>query len=267
MELNQWLSHEFRQFLIIAEAGSLSAASRRSGHDVGNLSRTLNKLEKSIGTSLFVRHQTGLTLTVRGRELEAALRNGAKAFQSSFRAEVSESIRVGFSPAVGFGFFGQHFLPVLSQLKLIPEFTLAPSIELYKLLKDRKIDFILSPRLPKFPDIVSAALFETKLALCSRHGKFTRKLIHSQQVFDLEKRLKGITFDETIVMDDSFIAAKLLSQSDDYMGIIPECILENFPGLQILDHKFEDEKVHAITWRGSVGMGVLKEVRANLRKA
>lgn len=267
MELNQWLSPEFRQFLIIAEAGSLSGAARKSGHDVGNLSRTLNKLESSIGASLFVRHQTGLTLTARGRELVAALQNGAKAFQGSFRSEVSETIRVGFSPAVGFGFFGQHFLPSLSKLKLIPEFTLAPSIELYKLLKDRQIDFILSPRLPKFPDIVSAALFETRLALCSRHGNFTRKLIHSQHFFELEKRLKGIPFDETVIVDDTFVAAKLLTESDDYMGIIPECILENFPSLKILDHKFEDEKVHAITWRGSVGMNVLKEVRAALRKS
>lgn len=267
MELNQWLSTEFRYFLLIAEAGSLSGAARRSGLDVGNLSRSLVKLEKSIGTSLFIRHQTGLTLTNRGRELQLALQSTTKTFQSSFRSEISESIHVGFSPAVGFGFFGRHFLPTLSRLHLVPQFTLAPSIELYKLLKDRQIDLILSPRLPRFPDTVSAALFQTKLALCSRHGNLTRKLIHSQQVFDLEKRLKGIQFDETIVMDDSFVAAKFLSESDEFMGIIPECILEHFPDLKVLDHKFDDEKVYAITWRGSAGMNVLKEVRSNLREA
>ena len=87
---------------------------------------------------------------------------------------------------------------------------MAPSLELFEALKRREIDFVLSPRSPKFPGIISRPLFKTRLTLCSRTGRSAPNLIRSNQLFDLEKRLVGLTVESTVVIDDYFVAANLL---------------------------------------------------------
>lgn len=254
-----WIDQDHQHFLLFKEFGSLSAVARKTGKDLGSLSRSLSRLEKIHG-ELFVRIQSGLRATSQGEDLYRALTKARESFVQAAIDKVS-NIRIGFSPPVGFGFFCEFFFPHLSELNLRPDFTMAPSLELFEKLKNRQLDFIISPRTPEFPGIISSPMFTTKLALCSRSGKLARKLIRSDQLFDLEKRLKGLTIDDTLIVNDYFISAKLLAYSDEYMGILPECILSNFPELVIHDHPFFEEKVYAITWKGSPGVELLKRAK------
>lgn len=260
-----WLNPDYQNFMLTVELGSISAAARKLGRDLGNLSRSLTKLENLHGGPLLVRHQTGVRPTAKGSELFRALVSASTAFDDSVRTKEKAIIRIGFAPAIGFGFFGESFFSLLSELKLTPNFKLASSLELFELLKSRELDFILSPRSPKFPGIISAPIFTTRLALCSKQGKETRKLIRSSQMFDLAKRLEGLEIDETIIMDDFFVAAKFLSESDEFMGILPECILSNFPEVKVIK-PFFDEKVSAITWNGSPGVQLLRRARQKIRR-
>lgn len=263
---NIWMDPDYQIFMLAMELGSLSAVARKTGKDLGNLSRTLGRLEKIHGP-LFVRHQTGLKATTAGNDLSRALVSATSAFSRSLKSLEASEIRIGFSPPLGFGFFGKHFFPLLDELELTPQFQLASSIELFELLKKRELDFILAPRSPQFPGIISSPLFSTKLALCSKNGKTSSKLIRSEQLFDLEKRLLGLNIDQTVIMNDYFVAASLLSSSDDHMGILPECILSHFPELKVHNHSFLDEKVYAITWKGSPGVKLLKRVKQELDKS
>lgn len=251
-----WLSPDYQVFIYAAQLGSISAVARKIGKDVGNLSRAITRLESLQGDPLFIRRQSGLKLTAAGELLYHSLIKASEAFNQS-SLPTKKIIRIGFSPSVGFGFMG-HFFPLLTENNLTPQFTFAPSIELYELLKKREIDFVLSPRSPKFPGVISAPLFSTKLCLCSKNGKVASKLIRSEMLFELAERLKNLKFEETLIINDDFILAKMLASSEDYMGIVPECILSNFPELKIINHQFKDEKVFAITWKGSNGVNLLK---------
>lgn len=261
---SHWLSSEYQIFMSVAQTGSISGTARKLGKDPGNLSRTLTKLEKLQGHPLFVRHQNGLRLTEKGSDLLRALETGTEAFTTALSEKPVRLIRIGFSPPVGFGFFGEYFFPHLKELGLSSKFTFAPSLELYELLKRRELDLILSPRSPQFPGIISSPLFTTRLSLCSRTGKPATTLVRSDQLFDLAKRLSNLQFDDTLIINDYFVAAKMLAFSDDYMGILPECILSNFPELKVLNHKFDEEKISVITWKGSPGVELLRKVKASL---
>lgn len=70
-------------FLAIARQGTLSAAARDLDLGVATVSRRIERLESSLGVALFLRHQSGYTLTDEGAELLS-------------RAETLESAMAGF---------------------------------------------------------------------------------------------------------------------------------------------------------------------------
>ncbi|AVR94641.1 LysR family transcriptional regulator [Pseudoduganella armeniaca] len=64
---------DYRYFLAVADAGSLSAAARRLGQSHSTILRRLDKLEAALAVRLFERFQTGYVLTAAGDELQALL--------------------------------------------------------------------------------------------------------------------------------------------------------------------------------------------------
>ena len=57
-------------FLELSRAGKLTAAARRMGVDHTTVSRRIQALEKSLGLTLFIREQTGYSLTGPGQLLQ-----------------------------------------------------------------------------------------------------------------------------------------------------------------------------------------------------
>lgn len=62
-------SHELVYFLEVANCLNLSRASERIGISQPSLSLSMQKLEKSMGTKLLIRHKQGVTLTQAGKQL------------------------------------------------------------------------------------------------------------------------------------------------------------------------------------------------------
>ena len=56
-----------RDFLAVAERGSLRAAARQLGHTQPAISRSIQELERELGSSLFERRSTGVQLTAMGK--------------------------------------------------------------------------------------------------------------------------------------------------------------------------------------------------------
>ena len=82
-----WRSIQFdwnqaRAFLVTAEEGTLSAAARALGMTQPTLGRQVSALEQTLGTQLFDRVGTGLTLTPTGLELLAHVKNMGEAANS-----------------------------------------------------------------------------------------------------------------------------------------------------------------------------------------
>ncbi|BCB18672.1 LysR family transcriptional regulator [Bosea sp. ANAM02] len=61
--------NDLRYFLAVARTGSLTLASSNLGASQSTVGRRIGELEKSIGISLFRRHQTGYFLTDEGKEV------------------------------------------------------------------------------------------------------------------------------------------------------------------------------------------------------
>ena len=56
-----------RDFIAVAERGSLRAAARALGNTQPAISRNIRELEKELGTTLFERYATGVRLTPMGQ--------------------------------------------------------------------------------------------------------------------------------------------------------------------------------------------------------
>src|SRR5450755_2247702 len=69
VELAQW-----RLFLAVADEGSLGRAAVRLGTDQPALSRAVRRLELVVGTALFIRSPSGMTLTAAGARLVEQVR-------------------------------------------------------------------------------------------------------------------------------------------------------------------------------------------------
>jgi DNA-binding transcriptional LysR family regulator len=96
VELAQW-----RVFLAVADAGSLSRAAVQLGTDQPALSRAVRRLELTLGTPLFTRSQSGMALTAAGLRLLEPARNliaaadALDATASAERREPVSTLRVG----------------------------------------------------------------------------------------------------------------------------------------------------------------------------
>jgi DNA-binding transcriptional LysR family regulator len=85
-----------RDFLVLAEQGSVSRASQLLGLSQPALSRRLLRLEQELGVSLFLRSPRGLRLTAAGERV----RSIAERMQGMAR-EVSEAVQQGHDPVSG----------------------------------------------------------------------------------------------------------------------------------------------------------------------
>lgn len=94
-------------FVRIAGLGSLSAAAERLHVSQPSLSRQIRLLEEELGTSLFLRHRRGLTLTPEGEELHARIaaplqqiEGALRDFRQARRKTLTQLV-LGMPPTVG----------------------------------------------------------------------------------------------------------------------------------------------------------------------
>lgn len=83
--------NDVRTFAAAAEAGTLSAAAKELGVPPSTVSRSLSRLERSLGVSLVRRNSRGITLTDSGREYLQTCRRALRVLRDG--AEVLESRR------------------------------------------------------------------------------------------------------------------------------------------------------------------------------
>lgn len=252
---------EIENFLLISEYGSLSAVSRRTGQDVGSLSRSLMKLENELGHSLFIRLNTGLTLNQEGVKLQAAIKAGKQSFQTELSNFSTNKIRIGFSGPVGFSYFQEEHLKLLHELKLSPEFQIFPTMILFEMLKARELDLIFSPKKVTFPECINSPVASDKIVLVSTTGKLTNTILYNNQMIEVENALKKIKFDQLWEIKDYFVLGKFLVSDKHLMGLLPFSLLEFFPSLKVIKEFSHVGKIQAITWKGSVGAEYLKALK------
>ena len=160
---------DLRSFFLVAEAGGVSAASRRFGLSKATLSRAISRLEERSGTPLFDRTGTGVRMTRAG---EALFDVACQATKAGNRAE--EILRgVTEEPSgplniAAYSVVGQFFLaPILADI--IAEFPkvqprVIASVPGSDLLED-DVDIALRAGQPEKPHLISRKIGKASMNL------------------------------------------------------------------------------------------------------
>jgi molybdate transport repressor ModE-like protein len=144
---------QLRTFTAVARRGSLTAAARELGVSVPAVSAALASLRKEFGDELVIRSGGGTALTPGGLRLAAAAAEMVGIADQARRAvlearEGSSVLRIAATNEIGeyaIGPLVDSFR--LGRPRLRVAVTTAPAIELEAMLRDRRADVVLGPRL------------------------------------------------------------------------------------------------------------------------
>ncbi len=170
--------NQVRAFLVTAEEGSLSAASRAFGLTQPTLGRQVAALETTLGVTLFERSGRSLTLTQSGLELLDHVRAmGDAASRVSLTASGQSQSIAGHVRITATDIIAMHLLP--PALRRLQE--LAPGIEVeivasndLRDLRRREADIAIRHARPEQPDLIAKLLRETSINLYAATGYLER---------------------------------------------------------------------------------------------
>jgi DNA-binding transcriptional LysR family regulator len=189
-----------RDFLVVAEAGSLSAGARELGVSQPTLSRRIQALERRFGAELFSRTSRGLERTEAGdsllerarrigedvREIELAMTGRDAALAGPVRITATEAIALHWVTPVLAGFQAEH--PAI-------EIDLVPQTQLLDLLR-READIAVRLGRPRQADLVARKACDLSYGLyASRH--YLERHGRPEGVEDLAAH-QGVGFDEAL---------------------------------------------------------------------
>lgn len=144
------LSSEVRFFLVVANCGSLSAASEQLFVAVSAISRQIQRLEVQVGTPLFERHARGMVLTEAGQIFENHIRKSllnieqAVAEIKGLKAERRTALRVACSNGVAFMLMPQLMARFRAEYPAVSfVLTVADTKTLARLVRNGECDMVL----------------------------------------------------------------------------------------------------------------------------
>jgi len=256
-----------RDFIAVAETGSLSQAARRLRLSQPTLSRRIASLEEQLKARLFLRTPRGLLLTEAGEavlagarrvEQEAlAIERHADAAQQTLTGTVRLSLTEGM---------GSTWLPA----KLAAFHAAYPGVCIEVLVDNRAVNLVrreadIAVRLfrPEQPDLVAKRVGELVMGLYGSHDYFTRHGM-PKTVEDL-KAHSHVGFDEAMArnpavqrLEGCFTPEKIIHRSNSFIGQlnatlagiglgVHDCMLADLdPRLKRILHKHFDH--HMEIW-------------------
>ncbi|MEX2291112.1 MAG: LysR family transcriptional regulator [Mycobacteriales bacterium] len=171
------LAPRLRQFVAVARAEHVTRAAEAIGVPQPTLSRSIARLERDLGSALFLRTGRTLRLSRAGALLLEHVERAMADLEAGLRAVVEHAGPDG--GRVAFGFL--HTLGGAAVPQLLREFRQErPAVRfelvqrghdgLLELLRAGMLDLCLTSPLPQEPDLVSAALHEQRLHLVVPQG-------------------------------------------------------------------------------------------------
>ena len=166
---------QLRTFTAVARHGSMTAAARELGVSVPAVSAALASLRKEFGDELVIRSEGGTALTQGGLRLAAAAAEMVAIADQARRAvqearEGSSVLRIAATNEIGeyaIGPLVDSFRQGRPRLRVAV--TTAPALELESMLRDRRADVVLGPRLIG-PDITCHPFLRVKTIVVAGPG-------------------------------------------------------------------------------------------------
>lgn len=165
-------------FVEVALTQNLSRAAERLGISQPSLTLAIQRLEHSIGTSVFVRSKKGVTLTQAGKQLLSHSRNLLESWESvksralASTSTVQGSFSLGCHPSVAL-YTLRHFMPELMEnypdveIKLVHDLSRNITESVIRMALD--LGIVVNP--VKHPDLVIRKLFTDEVTMWVGKGE------------------------------------------------------------------------------------------------
>lgn len=231
---------EFQYFIEVADTLNLSRASERLGISQPSLSLAIKRLERSVGTELFIRHQHGVALTQAGKQLLKHVRQllsywqETKSLTLASKVEVQGSYTLGCHSTLAVDIVS-GFLPQLLQTYPKLEINLINDVSrrITEQVINFKIDIGIVVNPIKHPDLIICKLRKDEMAFWTTKHKGKYNDIHSGQAILLcdpdvmqtqillkKCSEKKIGFGRIITMNSLEVAANITANGCG-IGILP----------------------------------------------
>jgi len=207
---------QLRQFVALAEAGSVGGAARALGVSQPAATKSLRTLEAELGVALMRRTPRGTELTKHGHTFLLRARSACREVERG-RAELADAVKqaggpivLGASPAAAAALlpaplrlFRRDFAVAIRIVEGMPAATL-PRV------RDESLDFALGPslRAPLAGDLVCVPLYPNEMAIVVRRGHPLAAKRSLADLLDSEWITAGLGT-ASLVVDDMFTAAGL----------------------------------------------------------
>lgn len=238
-------STELAYFLEVANSLNLSRASERLGITQPTLSLAIKRLEKSVGTHLFIRHQHGVALTQAGKQLLLHARQlvqdweSARARALASHQEIQGHFTIGCHPAIAI-YTVAKFLPELLEKHAKLEIQLKHDISrrITEKVISLSIDIGIVANPINHPDLVIVKLRDDEVTYWVGKGNSKIQNFHSGegvilcdsellQTQALMKTVKkNIKFSRVVNMNSLEVIANLTAKGCG-IGILPECVAKS----------------------------------------
>lgn len=186
--------NQLRDFIAVADNGSIRAASRALGLAQPAITRSIQELEHSLGAQLFIRGSRGVTLSPIGQKflvranliLEEARRSHEEVRQLS--GELDGKLVIGLSPAGHMGVLSHVISPFAKrypkvQLHIVEGFFPSCEVDMQHGLMDIYIGPL--PESRPAPELSVAKLFDNELVIIGRFGNPHQEVTDLAQLKDV----------------------------------------------------------------------------------
>jgi DNA-binding transcriptional LysR family regulator len=161
--------HDLTYFIELTSTLNFSRAAERIGISQPSLSTAIKRLEEAVGTSLFIRKKSGITLTQAGKRLLShakqllQLWDTVKSASLASHYEVQGSVSLGCHPSVGI-YTLPKFLPAL--LKKYPKLEVKLQHDISRKITEGVINLSIDVGIVvnpvKHPDLIIQKLYDDK---------------------------------------------------------------------------------------------------------
>lgn len=223
-----YFKEEIWHFAIVAEEKNISKAAEFIGISQPQLSKSINHLEDSLKSKLFVRKSRGVDLTNFGIALFENLSKIGHQFMNS-DLELSQ-IKVGFHPSIAIQIVPTVIHPfIIKEENPRIDLQFATSLEITRRVVDLQIDFgfVINPQ--RNPDIVSKKLQQDKIIKCtSKTGNDSKVLYYNPAMIGIQRTLKKEKGLMQVPVSDYEVIAETIRMNPGSAGILPQRIAHRY---------------------------------------
>ncbi|HEX3140582.1 MAG TPA: LysR substrate-binding domain-containing protein [Rhizobacter sp.] len=207
---------QLRQFVALAEVGSVGGAARSLGVSQPAVTKSLRALEGELGVVLVRRTARGTELTKHGQTFLLRARSACREIERG-QAELADAVKqasgpivLGASPAAAAALLPGPLKHLRRDFPVDVRIVEGMPVATLPRVRDESLDFALGPalRTPLASDLVATPLYPNEMAIVVRHGHPLAATRSLADLMDSEWITAGLGT-ASLVVDDMFTAAGL----------------------------------------------------------